>query len=95
MNIKRFETIGYFIKNYFNWSMDYSELEGLIDDFMVRENDIYIEAFRREIEEMYTLNDPELFKQVAYRLGDRGMPTNKAKNTMTLLYEKTRKKKKQ
>ena len=77
MNIERFETIGYFIKCYFNWSMDYSDLENLIDDFLTRENEKYVEAFRKEVEIMYILNDPELFKQVAYRLGDRGMPTKK------------------
>ncbi|MDE5894311.1 MAG: hypothetical protein K2H45_15465 [Acetatifactor sp.] len=35
MNINKFSTIGYFVKNYFNWSMDYSELESCIEDLEV------------------------------------------------------------
>lgn len=38
MNIKRFSTIGYFIRSYFNCSMDYSDLESCIDDFFRLEN---------------------------------------------------------
>lgn len=92
MNIKSFETIGYFVKHYFNWSMGYSDLENLIDNFLTRENEKYIEAFRKEIETMYILNDPELYRQVTYRLGDRGVPTKKALSMIELLYRKTRKK---
>lgn len=39
MNIKQFHTIGYFVKNYFHWSMDYSQLEGCIADFFTSENE--------------------------------------------------------
>lgn len=37
MNISRFDTVGYFIKHYFNWSMNDSDLENLIEDFLERE----------------------------------------------------------
>ena len=91
MNIKKFNTIGYFIKHYFNWSMGWSELESCIDDFLIRENEESIEALKKEIEEMYMLNDSHLIREVAYRIGNRGMPADKALNMIKLLYIKTRK----
>lgn len=91
-NIKQFETVGYFVKHYFNWSMNYSDLENCIEDFLIRENKEKIKTFRKEIEIMYMLNDSELIREVAYRLGDRGMPTDKALNMIKLLYVKTQKK---
>ena len=55
MNIYEFSTIGYFISHYFNWSMDYSDLENCIDDFLMRENIADIKAFKKEIETLYQL----------------------------------------
>lgn len=89
VNIKEFNTIGYFIKYYFNWSMNYAELEDCIEDFLMREKEENIKVFIKEIERMYRLNDPELIRKVAYELGDRGMPTDKALYMIKLLYTKT------
>lgn len=89
MNIKKFSTIGYFIKNYFNWSMDYSDLEGCIEDFLTREKEETVEAFKKEAEALYMQNDPELIREVSYRLGDRGIPAKKAINMVKVLYIKT------
>lgn len=89
MNVKQFSMIGYFIKYYFNWSMDYSDLETCIEEFLSRENKQNIETFKKEIEIMYELNNPELIREVAYRLGDRGIPTDKALNMIKLIYTKT------
>ncbi len=50
MNAYEFSTIGYFIEHYFNWSMDYSDLENCIVDFLLNENVINIKAFKKEIE---------------------------------------------
>lgn len=89
MNVKQFSMIGYFIKHYFNWSMDYSDLETCIEEFLSRENKQNIKTFKKEIEIMYELNNPELIREVAYRLGDRGIPTDKALNMIKLIYTKT------
>lgn len=89
MNVKQFSMIGYFIKHYFNWSMDYSDLETCIEEFLSRENKQNIETFKKETEIMYELNNPELIREVAYRLGDRGIPTDKALNMIKLIYIKT------
>ena len=89
MNINKFNTVGYFISHYFNSSMDWSELESCIEDFLIRENEESIKAFRKEIETMHMLNDSDLIREVAYRLGNRGMPADKALNMIKLLYIKT------
>lgn len=86
MNIKNFSTIGYFIKNYFNGSMDYSDLESCIDDFFKWEKRETVEAFKNEIETMFILRDPDLFREVFFRLGDRGIPTKKAIPMVELLF---------
>lgn len=92
MNINQFKTIGYFIQSYFNWSVDYSELDRCIRDFLTSENEDKINACRKEVETLYILNDPDLIREVFYRLGDRGMPTDKALNMIKRLYCKTQKK---
>ena len=89
MNIKQFYTIGYLVKNYFHWSMDYSQLEGCIADFFTSENEEKKEAFRKEVETLYALQDSDLVREVTYRLGDRGMSTKDALNMIKLLYAKT------
>lgn len=38
---------------------------------------------------MYMLNDPELIREVAYDLGNRGMPTDRALDMIKVLYTKT------
>lgn len=78
MKVDEFCTIGYFIKHYFNWSMDYSDLENCIEDFFMRENVTNIKALKKEIETLYMLNSPEIIRDVSYNLGNRGMPTDKA-----------------
>ncbi len=88
MDINRFSTIGYFIKSYFNWSTDWSELENCIEEFLIREQVETVEALKKEIEIMYRLNDPELIRKVSYRLGDRGLPDDKAIRMVALLYAK-------
>jgi hypothetical protein len=89
MNVHEFSTLGYFMSHYFNWSMDYSDLENCIDDFLMSENIANIKAFKKEIETLYMLNSPETFREVSYRLGNRGMSTEKALGMIMLLYSKT------
>ena len=77
------------IKHYFNWFMNYSDLEYCIEEFFMREKNENIEALIREVEAMYMLNDPELIREVAYDLGNRGMPTDRALDMIKVLYTKT------
>lgn len=89
LDINQFSTIGYFIQCYFNWSVDYLELEDVIEEFLMKENSETIRAFRKEIVIMYELKNPDLFRVVSYRLGDRGISTKKALYVMEMLYTKT------
>ncbi|MDE7224978.1 MAG: hypothetical protein K2O34_14520, partial [Acetatifactor sp.] len=66
MNIKGFSTIGYFIKNYFNCSMDWSEPESCAEDFLQGEKKETVKAFKKEIETIFQLNDPELIREVSF-----------------------------
>ena len=91
MKIDGFKTVGYFVRHYFNWSMDDSDLEDLIEDFLNRENEEVIESFRNEIETLYFFKDIDLIREVFYKLGKRGIATNKAISIIELLYKKTRK----
>lgn len=94
MNIQEFNTIGYFIKHYFNWSMNYSDLKSCIEDFLMRERKEDIKSFKKEIETLYLLNNPEVIREVFYKLGNRGIPTNKGLDMIELLYMRTHEDKK-
>lgn len=89
MKCNRFNTFGYFIKNYFNWSMDYADLENLVEEFKRLENKEEIETFKNEMETLYILNDPDFIRRLVYNYGKRGMTTEKAINMIKLLYIKT------
>ena len=52
MDIKIFSTVGYFAEVYFNCSMDWSDLESVIGDFLMREDKQTIEAFQNEVERL-------------------------------------------
>lgn len=93
MNIQEFNTVGYFMKRYFNWSMNYSDLESCIEDFLMSEKKEDIKSFKKEIETLYMLNNPEVIREVSYKLGNRGMPTNKALGVIALLYTRTQEEK--
>ena len=80
MDVRQFKTIGYFVKSYYNWSVDKSELERCIEDFFASENEEKKEAFRKEIETIYALHDSDLIREVTYRLGNRGISTADAFN---------------
>ena len=90
-DIKRFSTIGYFMESYFNWSKNWDDLEGCLEEFTQREHKERIEACRREVEALYMSHDPALMQEVLYQLGSRGMSPEKAVGMMELLYEKTQK----
>ncbi len=56
--------------------MNYSDLDSCIEEFLIREKRENIKSFKNEIEILYMLNNPEVIREVSYKLGDRGMPTN-------------------
>ena len=69
--------------------MNYSDLEICIEDFLTREKRETVEALKKEAESLYMQNDPDLIREVFYRLGDRGIPAKKAIDTIKLLFIKT------
>lgn len=95
MSIKNFSTVGYFAEVYFNCSMDLSDLESLIEDFLMREDTETIEAFKNEVEvlHMYALEGTMPVKDIASILIHRGISSNKiAEDVIKIFYDKKIKK---
>lgn len=91
MNIKRFSTMRYFVDTYFNCSMDWSDLEPLVEDFLMNENKDKIEAFRSEIEllHIYELEKRMSVKDIASILTGRGISDQKAESVIKLFNDKS------
>lgn len=78
----------YFIECYFNWSMDYADLESLIEDYISRENPIYIIGLRAEVNVLYALDNPRKIKELVYTYGTRTLKLEQAGNMIGLLHKK-------
>ncbi len=91
MNVKNFCTVRYFAEVYFNCSMNWSDLEILIDDFLMRENKQTIEAFRNEIKilYMYALENQMLLKDIAGILTGRATHNQETEHVIKLFYDKS------
>lgn len=94
MNLKRFSTLGYFAEVYFNCSMNWSDLENLIEDFLMRENKQTMDAFKNEIDilYMYAMKNTMSIKDIAGILTGRGVQNQDAESIIKLFYNKSIKK---
>lgn len=89
MNIKTFSTVRYFAENYFNCSMDWFELEGLIGDFLMREDKQTIEAFKNEVEilYMYVLEDTMPARDITGIRTGRRAPDQGEEDVVKIFYK--------
>lgn len=89
MNQIRFDTLRYFAKAYFNCSMNWSDLENLIDDFMMRENKQIIDDFKNEIDilYMYAVENTMSAKDIAGILTCRATKNQEAESIIKLFYD--------
>ena len=79
----------YFIECYFNWSMDYIDLDQLAMDYLKIENDKHILFFKKEIEKLQTLsNSSEMVKDMIYNYGNRVLSLEKSKGMLDVLIRK-------
>ena len=79
----------YFIECYFNWSMDYADLEQLASDYLKIENDKYISLFEKEIRNLQTLsNSSEMMKKMVYDYGSRVLSLEKSREMLNILVRK-------
>ena len=94
MNLKRFSILGYFAEVYFNCSMNWSDLENLIEDFLMRENKQTIDAFKNEIDilYMYAMENTMSIKDIAGILTGRSVQNQDAESIIKLFYNKRIKK---
>ena len=85
MNID-YPYLKYFIECYFNWSMDYVDLDQLAKDYLKIENDNHILPFKKEIEKLQTLsNSSEMVKEMVYNYGNRVLNLEKSKEMLNIL----------
>lgn len=82
------ENFRYFMECYFNWNMDYDDLELLISDYLTRENDKYIIGLKNEINLFYELEDPKAIKDLIYQYGRRSLDLKRTKDMIDLLHHK-------
>lgn len=85
--------MGYFAEVYFNCSMDWSDLESVIGDFLMREDKQTIEAFQNEVEilHMFALEDTMPIENIAGILTGRGTPKQGAESVLKLFYKSVQK----
>jgi hypothetical protein len=85
MNIN-FPYLKYFIECYFNWSMDYVDLNQLAAEYLKIENEKHILTFKKEIEKLQTLsNSSEMMKEMVYNYGNRVLSLEKSKEMLNIL----------
>ena len=88
MNID-YPCLKYFIECYFNWSMDYTDLERLASDYLKIENDNYISLLKEEIKKLHTLsNSSEIVKEMTYDYGSRVLSLEKSTEMLNILIKK-------
>jgi len=84
-NFKEFK---YFIEVYFNLSMDYADLEKLVDDFLENERKNSVMRFAKEVKKLYVLNDPEFIKNFVFIFGHRALSLKKANDMIEMMFKK-------
>ncbi|MCC9022711.1 contact-dependent growth inhibition system immunity protein [Bacillus nakamurai] len=82
------ENFKYFIECYFNWSMDFSDLDQLIDDYKKRENSTYIEGLTKELKEINEKRNWNEIRDFIYLHGNRVLNNDKTESMVTLLLTK-------
>lgn len=88
---KKYENFKYFIECYFNWSMDYADLDKLVLDYLDREIEDYVKGLRKEVNDLYNLNNPFLVKELVFMYGRRNLSVKKANDMIKLLYNEMNK----
>ncbi|WDM23812.1 hypothetical protein [Paenibacillus polymyxa] len=83
-----YENLKYFIESYINWSMDFADLENLIEEFKSRELPTYVEGLTQEIEEINELKTWDSVQEFAYLYGQRNLIIKKIERMIELLLTK-------
>ncbi|MDP9676959.1 hypothetical protein J2W97_002954 [Paenibacillus jamilae] len=83
-----YENLKYFIESYFNWSMDFADLESLIEEFKSRELPVYVEGLTQEIEEINELKTWDSVQEFVYLYGQRNLNIKKIERMIELLLTK-------
>ena len=89
MSVKKYNDIfEYFVDSYFNWSMDYTDLSDLADQYLNGEIDLWVTPMRTRVRELYYLNSPQHIKDLVFLYGRRALTLEEAQDMIELLYRK-------
>ncbi|ANY65699.1 hypothetical protein BBD42_03895 [Paenibacillus sp. BIHB 4019] len=80
----KYENLKYFIESYFNWSMDYADLDKLMDEFEERELPFQVDGLCQEIKEIDELRNWEEIKKIIYLHGRRNLTIKKVEQMIEL-----------
>ena len=84
--VRDYPYLKYFIECYFNWSMDYVDLNQMAAEYLKIENEKHILPFKKEIEKLQTLsNSSEMVKEMVYKYGNRVLSLEKSKEMLNIL----------
>lgn len=86
--ITKYEHLKYFIESYFNWSMDYSDLEKLIEDYKNRELSVYIIGLTKEINAISEQGNWSEITDFVFLIGRRNLNSKKTQEMIELLQKK-------
>ena len=80
--VRDYPYLKYFIECYFNWSMDYVDLNQIAAEYLKIENEKHILPFKKEIEKLQTLSDSS---EMVYNYGNRILSLEKSKEMLNIL----------
>lgn len=85
---EKYGNLKYFIENYFNWSMDYTDLSKLIEEYKAREASLYVDGLVQEIKEISEHKNWEEIKDFVYLHGRRNLSNKKIEQMIELFIVK-------
>ncbi|WP_339158236.1 hypothetical protein MKX50_01600 [Paenibacillus sp. FSL W8-0186] len=85
---EKYENLKYFIESYFNWSMDYTDLGKLIEEYEERESSLHVDGLVQEIKEISELRNWEEIKDFVYLHGRRNLSNKKIEQMIELFMVK-------
>lgn len=81
----KYENLKYFFECYFNWSMDYTDLENLIEEFKVRELPVYVNGLTQEVNLINEQGNWSEVKEFVYLNGRRNLNLKRTQEMIELL----------
>jgi hypothetical protein len=89
--VEKLETIKYFLECYFNMSVDYKDLESLIDKFVSQENIKYSNQLLQELEWVIDRKKWDKLHEIVMEYGMRDLPNDVLHSFVNVLLKRIKK----